>query len=594
MRIAAPGRDERGLALILVIMLSLAVAVLGISAAMISQNASLTARYSERQGVLGAVADAGLERGRSLINGTPTLYPDSDYTTLENGVAVTDASGGTIAGVRRWTWVGPIGVTTGQYGVFGSVVSLTEDPQGNRVVRRNEVVQESFAKYAYFTDVEPSNIYFLPGDRLQGPVHSNDLIKVLSPTVTFQGPVSTARTISNKPAAVFQQGYTENAGYIALPQTAQLTKLSAQATTGGTRFTGTTLGAFGQATTRIEFMAIDLNGDGDRTDDNEGFIRVYQLIGTSTANLAWLNGDLPTDYGTNYMNNSVNCGHWHTSPAAFVDAASHPTSGPDAKLAALSSSTRRCYLGGSDSLFGGFVANDGRGQWLQWGGAVSPLVAARSDASYLFPISRALNPSFKGVIYVQGNVGISGVLRGQVTVAATGNIVILDDMRYATDPGAAACGPDKDMLGLFAGVDVIVANNSVNAPTRPSSANNWFTYDETSDEFVHGVVLALNNFTAEGYNTGATTAEACGTQLWGRGCLFLSGGIIQRTRGAVSQTANPGGTGYIKRYSYDVCAAQYPPPYFPTTGHFTRGRYFDVDPSGFSETAYFNLLQAGP
>jgi hypothetical protein len=79
------------------------------------------------------------------------------------------------------------------------------------------------------------------------------------------------------------------------------------------------------------------------------------------------------------------------------------------------------------------------GQWLAWPGAVDPAVAGRPDGAYLFPISRELNPSFKGVIFVEGKVAISGVLRGRVTVAATDDIVIVDDLTYSVDPGAGTC-----------------------------------------------------------------------------------------------------------------------------------------------------------
>ncbi len=56
---------------------------------------------------------------------------------------------------------------------------------------------------------------------------------------------------------------------------------------------------------------------------------------------------------------------------------------------------------------------------------------------------------------------------------------------------------------------------------------------------------------------------------------------------------NPGGTGYLKRYSYDQCVQTSPPPFFPTTGHFARGHYFEVDPNGFDVAEYFRLLTAG-
>ena len=51
-----------------------------------------------------------------------------------------------------------------------------------------------------------------------------------------------------------------------------------------------------------------------------------------------------------------------------------------------------------------------------------------------------------------------------------------------------------------------------------------------------------------------------------------------------------GGTGYIKRYSYDRCAVMYPPPYFPTTGRFQDNRYYELDPVGFSAADLFRMI----
>lgn len=577
--------SERGVALVVVLLMTLVVAVLMSVAALISTNASLITRYSERLSLLEAAADAGLEEARARINGDPVLYPDTAFAVLELDAAVTDVAGATIPNVRRSTYVGPTGITSGQYGVFGSVVVVVDDAFGNRTVRRGEVIQESFAKYAYFTDVEPPNISFGGGDQIFGPVHTNDFLKIYPSGATFHGPVGTAKTVQGAAYGTFGQGYTERAPYIAMPQTAELTKLRLQAQAGNTAFVGNTLGAYGAATTRIEFVALDLDGDGRVTGDTEGFIRVYQA-----ADAAWVTGDVPADFAVRGLQNSRNCGHYHAD-GSFVAAADHPASGPDDWRASVSNATRRCYLGGSDPLLGGFLPNDGVGQWLPWSGAVSPLLAGRPDAQYLMPISRALNPAFKGVIFVDGNVAISGVLRGQVTVAATGNIVIADDLTYATNPGAGQC---RDMLGMFSGTDIIVADNTLNSPLLPWSGANYFSYDDTRDEFVHGVVLALNIFTVENYWAGSNRHEPCEARLWGRGCLYLTGGIIQRTRGAVGTIRNPGGTGYLKRYSYDACAASNPPPYFPTTGHFARGRYYEVDPTGFDVAQYFALLTAGP
>ncbi len=252
--------NERGIALVTVLLVALVVAVISAGAALVSSNTTLINAYAKRQSVLVVAADAGLEEARSVINGNAALYPESLYAALESGAPVKDASGVVIPGVLRSLYVGPTGITSGQYGVFGSVV---EDQAGNRIIRRGEVVQESFAKYAYFTDVEPSNISFGGGDAIFGPVHTNDYLKIYSSGASFFGPVTTAKTIQGKQYGTFAQGYTENGPYIGMPQTADLLKLKKQAQAGGTAFVGS-LGAgnAGEATLRIEFMPVDIDGDG--------------------------------------------------------------------------------------------------------------------------------------------------------------------------------------------------------------------------------------------------------------------------------------------------------------------------------------------
>ncbi len=570
-------RSRDGFALITVLLVVVIVAVITTSAVVIGSAHTLGNRYYDRQSQLDAVALEGVELARASINGDRTQYPDEGYATLESGVSVTDGDGHPIPGVQRWTYVGPTGSTSGQYGVFGSIVSVARDAGGGAMVRRAQVFQESFAKFAYFTDVEPSNISFGGGDQIFGPVHTNDYLKIYSSGATFHDEAKTAKTVQGASYGTFKKGYVEHVARIDMPVTAELTKLQAQAAAGGTDFTAGSPSGSGEAYLRIEFMAIDLDGDGSVTGEQEGFFRVYQ-----STDARWVSGDVPLS-GMRY---SEQCGHYH-SDGTFVSAKDHPSSGPDSYVAALSSSTKRCYLGGSDSIFGGFTPTDPKGSWIPWSGTIHPSVAGRPDAGYLFPLARALNPSFKGVIYVDGKVLLSGVLRGRVTVAATDEIIIGDDITYASDPGLGTCA---DILGLFSGEQVVVADNTLTSPQRPATGSNYFTYDDTKDEFIHAIVLALDIFTVEDYASGDTKAEKCEGSLWGRGCLYLTGGIIQNTRGAVGTIWSVGGTGYVKRYSYDKCGATAPPPYFPTTGHFTRGQLYLVDPAGFSVASYFDLL----
>ena len=90
-------------------------------------------------------------------------------------------------------------------------------------------------------------------------------------------------------------------------------------------------------------------------------------------------------------------------------------------------------------------------------------------ADYLWPINRPFNPNFKGVIYVQGSVAVSGVLRGQVTIATTGNIMLADDLIYVTAPGSipdcdGAAGVRSDILGLLTPHFFVIEDNNVNSP----------------------------------------------------------------------------------------------------------------------------------
>ena len=570
--------DQGGFALVLVIFVMVVMAALIAASVTLGSNHLLVNKYHQRSDQLTSVSDAGLEKARSMLNGDDSLYPDAGYTTLESNLDATDANGDPIPGVKRSLYVGPIGITSGQYGTFGVIVSVAEDGGGGVQVNRLVVSQESFAQFAYFTDVEPSNISFGGGDQIFGPVHTNDRLKIYSSGATFHKKAVTGKDVYGEQYGTFKEGYEEYGTIIPMPKVADLNKLKAQATAGGTAIIGTNTSNQGEATTRIEFVAIDLNGDLDTNDENEGFFKVYKSNDRN-----WVSGDVPD------WSQADNCGDFHAGNV-FVSTDDHPSGGHNWRTA-LQSATRACFLGGSDVLNpgGAFMpVGDGCGIWEAYGGAVSPLLVGRPDAQYLFPISRSMNPSFKGVIYVDGDVVVSGTVRGQVTLAATGEISVADDLTYVSDPGLGTC---EDLVGLFAGEDVVVSYNALNAPWRPTGNGIWYTFDDTSDEFIHGVMLTLDNFTVESYAAGATRAEPCGAKQWGRGCLFLAGGIIQKQRGAVGTIWWVGGTGYVKRYSYDGCASTQPPPYFPTTGHFVKSQHFQMDPTGFNIDNYFAEIQ---
>ncbi len=71
-------------------------------------------------------------------------------------------------------------------------------------------------------------------------------------------------------------------------------------------FVGNTNGnSEGESSVRIEFVAVDVNGDGDSTDANEGFMRIYQ----DNARPWYVTGTLSGNPGPNGdIRRSPNCG----------------------------------------------------------------------------------------------------------------------------------------------------------------------------------------------------------------------------------------------------------------------------------------------
>jgi hypothetical protein len=646
------GGERRGFALLTVILLTFGMAALAASAVYLAANAGLLATSTDREREFKYGAEAAMAIGKSRLNTDPLALPDTGYVTLLSGQAVIGADGVSLPGVTVNLYVGPTGSTSGQFGRFASVVSEARDASGARFVRRLELTQESFAKFAYFSNLEKDasggTIYFSANDVLNGPVWSNDVISIAAATLPagakFNSDVGTAKTISGKSYGIFAKTPLENQAPIVLPTNTTLSKLPGYATSGFTNFVVPNAGSNGPTNVRLrlEFVAVDLGTGGtDSTGVDEGFVKVYQA---NAGEEQWIRGDWQTNKssaktcGASYRINAL--------PAApimkFFPASMHGTAWMKAFLVSgglsstaantigsmtvsqiMTQATARCYLGGDPHLVaeerngmpiatytlaqqqvGGdtataatFTPTGMHGKWLAYPGVVDARLLARrpADAAYMFPLYRGLNPGTKGVIYVNGTVGLSGVLRGKVTLYASGDVIILDDERYATDPSVS--NPNQltscpDMLGIIAGLNITVADNAVNDPPNVGASGGapspYRNEDDSQDLYIQGVMMALNtSFGVENYSTGPNNATGCPTPAAGangRGCLFLYGGLIQQRRGAVGLLS---GEGYTKRYTYDRCAVSSPPPFFPTTGRFLDNRYYEIDPVRYNIAALF-------
>ncbi len=630
-RPTAARQDERGIALLTTLFVGMAVSAIALAGAFWILNSQLIQKNGERAALLNDAAVAAAEEGRSKLNANPAVYPVVGKVQLDTNGVVKDGAGVVIPGLRKNTYAGPDGITSGQFGVFGTIISVVTDSFGNQVVRRLQVNQESFAKYAYFTTIE-GNIVFANNDQIRGPVHSNDQIKIDPSGATFFDQVTTAQSsIQGQANGNFVNFPPKlNVPPIPLPGTQAFTALQTRANNGGMSFVGNTLGnAEGESSVRIEFVAVDVNNDGDSTDANEGFMRIYQdnarpwyVTGTVSGNPG-PNGDIrrspncgvPIKLAAIQLGNYTLAtdGIWNNggvNPVRFRTAAdTNPggaRNGAASNMLSTGGSSYRCFLGGDPRLrqeswpnvnanAWNAVKGDWAGTGVGWrlrpnfmGAPTTAPFINRPDKDYLWPISRAYNTAWEGVIYVSGRVALSGVVNGRVTVASPENIIIADDIRTAVDPGSAQASDCGNIVGIFSGDSILVGDNTINAPQEINGAAPYRTYDDTQEEDIHAVVLALDIFGAENYASGSTDAEPCNGTDTGRGCLNLNGGIIQKSRGAVGQT---NGHGYIKRYQYNTCAVSDPPPYFPTTGRFARNRVYELDPRNFDVTAWFNANQ---
>ena len=184
------GADVRAAARIVVVGLA-------VGAIMLSSSTNLVGRFHVKDAEFRAAADAGLEWARDTLNGTTTILPQTRLRhAAESPRRSGTPSGNLIPGYTRSVFAGRSGATTGQFGVYASVISRIDDNAGRAVVvRRGELTQESFAKFARFDDTTTSSVVFRNGIQVFGPIHTNGVLYVGSSPgnpATFHGPATTA------------------------------------------------------------------------------------------------------------------------------------------------------------------------------------------------------------------------------------------------------------------------------------------------------------------------------------------------------------------------------------------------------------------
>jgi hypothetical protein len=654
------GEQPRGAAVLLALFLTVCLGAVAVSAITLTSSANMVTKYYDRERDFRYAAEAGLALGRSRIAKDTTIHlPDSGYVKLLDSVTVTDARNVVMPRTRVTVYAGRSGNVTGQFGDFVTLIAKADDGNSTRYVRRLELVGENFARFAMFTNTWQAGLCYGNGEFIRGLGWSNQQWQSCSgQSPTYFDTIGAVLTV-NGGNPVFKKGplsAKSNQSPIPLPTVSRLANLPNYASQANLSFTPTA-----GRLMRMEFEAVDVDANGDSTGVDEGFLRVYRA--NSAANAAWYMR-LPTwdvtgtTAPTKALIDSV-CGDFHGGkfyPAAvhnqdwFVaafptanDKAAQKTAGTllqDAESdKVLANSTARCYPAGDPhlvaverdstqkinagtgvwkNLYSGVNApwHKGgedttftvHGRWGTWdslptapGTTVTSSTHARNEAYWLFPLGKGLNPGYRGVAYVNGDVLLSGQLRSRLTLYASGQVTFIDDVMYVSPPNAPGqdCfAANANMLGIIAVDSIMIDQNVLNRPQRwwiTAGGGSAIKYLNGSgqDFKLHGVLMSLTRTVGVyGYDKGPTSAATsnCVGSSFSGGCIAQVGGVIEQS---ISATYAGSGTGFAENRQVDQCMMVTSPPYFPTTGRYFNNRYYEFDPARFNPVLMYQALQSG-
>jgi hypothetical protein len=309
--------ERRGSALILVLIMTLSLAGLAMSAIYLSSSANILTRYYDKERNYRYGAEMGVALGKSRVNRDTLLgLPDDTALKILTGASLTDAAGVTIPNVKVNLYGAFTGDTSGRFGKFVTLLSQAYDTGGTRMVRRLDLTSESFSRFAMFADSFPSNLTYGTGEFIRGRAHSNGnwYSQNGNPgpsyfdTVSASGTVNGSATYTYAPASPLQGipkiPFPTIAKLAALPGYAAAANLSfapvsgtaayAKVTAAGTDLSGQDpAGANANVAraTRVRFKTLDVDQSGT-IEEGEGFMQVFDLAaGMDTGSLR---ADLPS------------------------------------------------------------------------------------------------------------------------------------------------------------------------------------------------------------------------------------------------------------------------------------------------------------
>lgn len=361
-----------------------------------------------------------------------------------------------------------------------------------------------------------TDINFVTGDVVNGPLHSNDAILICG-SPTFNGNVSTSWQGSGSPVRRWRAGSCTNnpsfsragdpkyADPLTMPPSDLSVKTQADATLGGTGclFTGPT--------------SITLNAAGTMT-----VVSPFTKSGAAPNNCA--GGTLASPVTEALPTNGV------------IYVQNVPSTSTDPNYAASCITSTQLSAGSSTST-----------------------------ATVQHPLGYPEKNDITTYGCMSGDVFLKGTLKGRLTIAADNNIDIVGNVTYQSGTGGS------DLLGLVAN-NYVEIYHPVDLQTSSTSQSwcdgSYIEYPNNSGNYycnlklpggttalenptVYAGILAVNHsFRVQNYPYGQDNPL---------GSINVIGAIAQRYRGIVGLM---GTSGYLKNYSYDQRLKYQSPPYF--------------------------------
>lgn len=322
--------NRRGSALILVLLMTLAVAGLSIAAIFLSSSAGLLSRFYDKEREFQLAAESALELVRSRLTfGSTLVIADTGVTQVLAGYQVTDAAGAVLRRAFVNVFASATGDTTGLNLPHVTLLAAAYDASGTRYVRRMDLRRESFSRYSLFADRFGASLRFGPGT-VPGRVHTNETWRSGAGTsaATYRDTVSAVVGLAG--TSTLMAGSATGVPPVRYPTDSTYPRLDTLAASANLSFAPVNSSGSGWRTgSRLEFVSFDADADG-LLDEREGYARIFDLqTGNDTTRLSvglaatdvyaffslaklWTNVVVQNQCGAFYRRS----GRWHFFPVA--------------------------------------------------------------------------------------------------------------------------------------------------------------------------------------------------------------------------------------------------------------------------------------